>query len=217
MDTKYLLCVLAAALMIGGCASKTPPNQWQIESAESFDSYTQSYLKGEEVMAQSELSGAIEEAKRSADIEQLERIYLGACALEHSVGEGRYCTEYRRLSAIRTYRALEAYASLLEGALGTADIEHLPPQYQTFAQYRLRGDVSGAFNELISMKRVTSQLIAASLIKDRLNDTQRDYILGLASKYGYKKSVLFWLRETVRKGDGERKAGALARIKVIGS
>ncbi|MFT5836163.1 MAG: hypothetical protein ACI9RG_001057 [Sulfurimonas sp.] len=50
-------------------------------------------------------------------------------------------------------------------------------------------------DEILNIDKITSKLLAASLVKDKLTQSTRYEMIKSASFYGYKKSVLFWLNE----------------------
>lgn len=214
MRTLLALSILLGVIL-SGCGSKTPVNGWQIESTSSFESYTQSFLEGDSTMGQNYLQSAIKSAKQSANTTQLSRIYLAACALERSVGSSKYCQNYRRLASMEHNPQHEAYYRLLTGGLHPKDIAHLPPDYRTFANYSLQGDTTKAFEAIMGMKKPTSKLIAASLLKSQLTHPQRAYLLTLSSQHGYKTTVLYWLKEIAKYGDPHTKADAKRKIELI--
>lgn len=180
---------MITAILLLSCAAKNPPYEWRAASASAFASYTQSFLKGESITAEGELEMAIESAKSSANLEQLGSIYLGKCALNKAVGINDKCSEYNKIAHLLNAPNLKAYYNLLNQQ--STQIELLPPQYQPFAQTK-------SFESVMPIDKPTSKLIAASLIKNSLTHAQREAMIQLASQYGYKKAVLFWLKESLK-------------------
>ena len=51
------------------------------------------------------------------------------------------------------------------------------------------------------MDKITSKLLAAALIKKEMDKKSVQKVLALASFFGYKKVVLFWLEESKKYAD----------------
>jgi len=83
---------------------------------------------------------------------------------------------------------------MLRNALSKEDIAALPSQYKNFSQYSLEKNFSKTFKAIQKMKQPTSQFIAAALIKEHLSKPQIEYLIKKASFYGYKKLVIYWLK-----------------------
>ncbi|MFT7004075.1 MAG: hypothetical protein ACJAWW_001427 [Sulfurimonas sp.] len=84
-------------------------------------------------------------------------------------------------------------------------------QYKDFALHLSKKDYIKANEDISKMSKVTSQLLAASLIKENLNSKTRQKMIDIASLYGYKKSVVFWLKETRDKINDDREAKLLSK------
>jgi hypothetical protein len=181
-------------LLFSACSFKSPPNQWQYKSTTAFDSYTKNFLSANNALAKNDLSRAIKHAKQSADLKMLARIYLGECALNISVGIDDSCQDYLNIADVVNDNSLEAYYSFI--TLQTKySIQNLNNQYKDFALLIKNKDFAKANNKILKIRKPTSKLLAASLIKDKLTQQTRHEMIKSASFYGYKKSVLFWLNE----------------------
>jgi hypothetical protein len=181
-------------LLFSACSFKSPPNQWQYKSTTAFDSYTKNFLSANNALAKNDLSRAIKHAKQSADLKMLARIYLGECALNISVGIDDSCQDYLNIADVVNDNSLEAYYSFI--TLQTKySIQNLNSQYKDFALLIKNKDFAKANSEILKIRKPTSKLLAASLIKDKLTQQTRHEMIKSASFYGYKKSVLFWLNE----------------------
>ncbi|NIA19948.1 MAG: hypothetical protein GWP07_05930, partial [Xanthomonadaceae bacterium] len=135
------------------------------------------------------------EARCSADLEPLARIYLGECALHAAVLIDDQCSNYVRISdMLGTQEELKNYAFMLQKRMNDVDEAMLPHQYRAFVKKIKRKDFKTAFSNIKNMPDTSSKLIAASLMKDQLDNTMLAYIIDQASFRGYKKSVIAWLR-----------------------
>jgi hypothetical protein len=169
-----------------------PPNQWQIQSANAFESYTKNFLAGHDAVAAGDLKRAIAHAKAGGDFESLARIYLGMCALRISVGRPDVCSEYQEIAEFTSDPSLKNYYALLQNTTDAMEPSLLPTPYKSFALHLQKNEYDSAFTSLEDAP-LSSKLIGAALLKEHLDRTQVENILESASFYGYKKSVLYWL------------------------
>lgn len=188
---KVFLIIL---IFIAGCAMKTPPDKWKTDTSNAFASYREYYLQGNSRLAATELKRALNEAKRSADLGPLARIYLGECALHAAVLINDQCNDYIRISdMLGTQKELEAYYLMLQKKMNAVDDTMLPRQYQGFVRNVKIKKFKTAFANIKNMPETSSKLIAAALMKDQLDKNMLAYIIDQASFRGYKKSVIAWL------------------------
>ena len=198
-------------ILFSGCSLKTPPNEWQYKSATAFNSYTQDFLADNETLAKNDLARAIKHAKKSADLTQLAKIYLGKCALNISVGINDNCKEYANISDLVNDNMLNAYYNFIHLSLKKEQIKYLPKNYHSFAKNLMKKDFKNANEAIFNMPKATSSFLCASLIKDNITPGSRQKILNLASYYGYKKLVLFWLRESIKRSANQDKIKKLRK------
>jgi hypothetical protein len=181
-------------LLLSACSFKSPPNQWQYKSTTAFDSYTKNFLSANDALAENDLSRAIKHAKQSADLKMLARVYLGKCALNISVAIDDNCKDYLDIADLVNDKSLDAYYSFIT-LKSEYLVENLNSQYIDFALLVKNKSFTKANSEILKIDKPISKLLAASLIKDKLSNAIRDEMIKIASFYGYKKSVLFWLNE----------------------
>ncbi|MBU0721769.1 hypothetical protein KJ877_10530 [bacterium] len=192
---KFSIYFLTAFLFLG-CSFKTPPNQWQYDGTNAYESYKKNFLAANESLAKNDLARAVKHAKVSANLNLLARIYLGECALNLSVGIKSECTKYQNIKAVITDKELESYYRLLRLELHNIDISSLPKDYRDFARHVETSRYKQAAEDILAMENTSSKLLAAALIKEHLNNPLRYTLIETASFHGYKKAVLFWLNET---------------------
>ncbi|QSZ41518.1 hypothetical protein GJV85_05160 [Sulfurimonas aquatica] len=184
--------------LFSACSFKKPKNEWQHSSTNSFSVYSENFLKDNNLIAQNSLKRSISYAKKSADLETLSKIYLGECALKISVGLEDKCQKYLNIKSLVKSVELDAYYNFLSLNVKEEEIRLLPEQYKEFAEYVVKNDFNKASEAILEIEKISSKLIAAALIKDKLTNVVREKVLYEASFYGYKKAVLFWLEELKR-------------------
>ena len=190
-----IFLALLSILYISACSFKTPPDEWQRKSTTAFNSYSQNFLKANNILADNDLKKAIKHAKQSANLLQLGKIYLGECALNISAGASHECNSFREISSLTNDKTLDAYYSFITLTIKEKQINQLPKRYREFATFLIQKNFKKANREIFEIKEVSSSLLCASLIKEHLTSDSRKKILKLSSFYGYKKIVLFWLNE----------------------
>ncbi len=190
--TKVFLTLLVLAFFTG-CSFKGEPDAWRHKSINAFSSYTKNFLSARDALAKSDLARAVNHAKSSADLTQLSRIYLGECALNISVGIKDECEKYLSIADLVQNRELNAYYKLIRWQIDLQDIDALAASYRDFTRYKIKNESQKAIESLFEMDKITSQLVAASLIQEKLSFEDVQKLIELASFYGYKKSVLYWL------------------------
>jgi len=190
---KNIIIFISSIILIAGCSFKETPNISQYKANSAFTQYKKNFLSDENLLASSDLKRAIKYAKTDANLDQLATIYLGECALNNSVGIDDSCTKYKNIEPLVDDINLKAYYSLIRSKLTYQQITLLPKEYQQFSLYINKKDFNKAFDEILKNSSISSTLISANLIKDKLSKKQIEKIIKLASFYGYKKSVLYWL------------------------
>ena len=213
---KILISIFILALF-SACSFKSQPNEWKYKSINAFASYTNNFLSNRDDLAKSDLKRAITHAKQSADLTQLSRIYLGKCALNISVGIADECSEYRDMSSLIKDKSLRSYYAFVSSSININEIEPLEAKYKDFARNVLKRNYEDAKENMFNMDKITSKLLSASLIKDQLSLDDVTTLIKDASFYGYKKSVIFWLKVKKEKTTTEiQKQEIDKKIKILG-
>jgi len=175
---KYSIALLITGLLFG-CTFKTPTNEWQYKSADAFNSYVKDFMQCEDSLAKHDLKRAVKHAKKSADLSSLARVYLGKCALNISVGVVDGCDEYKNISHLVEDEKLESYYGIITKTSGQDP------------------------NDILDTDKATSILLNGALQKDKLSTQERAKMLEVSSFHGYKKAVVFWLKESSKYADSE--------------
>ena len=175
------------------CSFEAKPNDWQYNSINAFSSYTKNFLRAHDALAKNDFKRAVSHAKNSANLQQLSRIYLGECALNISVGIQDDCAKYVAIADLVEDDTLNAYYRFITTTITLDALETLEPNYQKFARFKIDENYEKAIAELFTMKKITSKLLSATLVREHLSYDDVEKLVNLASFYGYKKSVLFWL------------------------
>ncbi len=190
------IVIFVFVFIFSGCSLKeSQQNVWIKNSSNSFESYTNYFLKGENRLALVSLKRAIKSAKSSANLKPLAKIYLGVCALNNSVLIKDKCEGYLSiLDLLDRDQETLGYYNMLQKRFDKVEIKYLPEQYRDFVGYIKKDDYKKAILRIRNMKNITSMLISASLVKDSLKKDDVDFIINKLSSYGYKKALINWLK-----------------------
>lgn len=215
---KHLLLIIC--LLFLGCASKPIPD-WLNTSYNQLESYTKSYLSGKEKIAAVQFKGAINEIKKSGDLEILSRAYLIRMALQATALENTDDDEYLKIDALQPSLPNRSFYAFLKGEINQVDDSLLPQQYRGFCRALRQSAGAESLQEIEKMEDPLSQLIALGIIV-RLRQDNEDVLkkaIAAASAQGWKKPLLVYLARLQSYYEGKKETDkALAiqqRIKLI--
>ena len=215
---KKIVLYLSVSLLFVGCSMKTPPNQWQYNSTNAFDSYKNNYLSSNDSAAKEDFKRAVKHAKVSSELTTLSRIYLGECALHISVGEEDECIKFQEIQNVVNDAFLDAYYGFITYQLTKEQIPLLPQIYQDYIWHVENLEYKEANEDILKMDEATSQLLSAALLKENLTNELREKMVEVASFHGYKKAVLFWLHELKNNTIDKNKQAQLSKkISILNS
>jgi hypothetical protein len=186
--------VLTSSVVLLACSSAPPTPEWKLQARDATERATAAYLSGQSRVAQAEWLKAKQEARRTAQPEQVARVILAQCALRLAsleMSEG-VCEELTPLVPDLS-PSLQAYHRYLQGQVTAADLPLLPPAHQAVAQRLLaQTEVTAVIQ---AMPDPVSKLVAAAVA---LRSTQAQpslLVLGVdtASQQGWSRPVLAWL------------------------
>lgn len=193
---KHILISLGFFVLLNsGCSIQfnQPKNAWQVKAVSAFQNYQKYYLEGRVILADSERRKAISQAKQSAKLETLARVYIADCAIQAAVLNPSDCALYLEVRPLIKEAELEAYYNLLTGQLKASEIEKLPPQYQGFGEIWISGRASKLSESVLAISPLESQLVAASIAKEQLSLSAIRSLIQKTADYGYKLASIRWM------------------------
>ncbi len=190
---KIKLLFLAIAIFFTGCSFKTNNKyKYRVDASNSFDSFKKYYLQGKTRLASIALKRALQNAKEGSDVNSIAKIYLGECALHNAMLIRDNCNEFAQIKDIISDKNIQNYYLFLRKDFQKIDTKFLPQRYRDFAKYLKKKEFKNAIKALYKIKDADSQIIAASLIKDKLSKKDIKNIIKLSSSMGYKKTTAKW-------------------------
>jgi len=211
---RYLFVI--SLLLFFGCSTKSPQNKWQYQSYNSYKSFEKYFLEYKLDLAAIELDRARESAKVSANLDTLARIELSKCALQVALLQEFTCKDYDSLKSLIKDNELSSYYNFLSVKFDKNDLNNLPKQYHSFAEAFLSKDLKSMKKSLKTVEPFTSQMIAASLIKEELDESTISMIVDKASFRGYRYAVIVWLNFQIDQSDDPQERELLKeKLKII--
>ncbi len=193
---KKILCAVCFILLLAGCGFSQKPG-WLIKSSKRLETFKSNFLSGAEVsVTEANFAGAVEEIRKSGDLDLLQTAWLTRMALQCAVLDEMEEGDYRRIAAAGKVPANENFYIFLKGDISALDIKLLPDRYREFADALLKGDVLKTGKAIASMKdEPLSRLIAAG-VAVRRNLESEDIIqtaVDTSSVNGWKSALIAWL------------------------
>jgi hypothetical protein len=220
---KRILRLLFLFLLLVGCVSKPAPG-WIAAGSEQLESYKRDFLTGgQPVVTERHFQKAVEEIKKSGDLDLLGRAWLTKMALQAAILGEMEEGEYGKIAAAQTVPTNRNFYLFLTGDPAAVDGELLPGQYRSFLKAFRDSDVVKTGKEIAAMEEdPLSQLIAAGLAVRRQLESEAiiQAAVSTASRNGWKRALLAWL-ERLRifyeaSGEPDKAVAVRQRIDLIG-
>jgi hypothetical protein len=194
---KRILCLLF--LILVGCSSKPAP-EWIAAGSGQLESYKRHFLTGgQSAVTERHFQKALEEIKKSGDLELLGKVWLTRMALQVAVLEKIEEGEYGTVASAQRIPANHNFYLFLTSDPAAVDGTLLPRQYRSFLEAYRGGDVLQAGKEVAAMgEDPLSQLIAAGLSVRRLIESEAilQTAVRAAAENGWKRALLAWLEHS---------------------
>lgn len=219
---KKILCLFSLLFLLGGCGSKPTPG-WIGASNQQLEIFKKHFLTGgQPAVAERHFRKAVEEIKKSGDLDLLGKAWLTKMALQGAVLGDMEEGEYGKIAAAQPVPANKNFHLFLTGDPAAVDEALLPAQYRSFLEALRSRDVAKVEKAIAAMEDdPLSQLIAVGLAVHRHleNEALLQTAVSTASRNGWKRALLVWL-ERLRTfysaaGDPARAAAVRERIDLI--
>ena len=191
---KNIVYLLTFSIILLGCGSKQVPD-WTKASFNQLENYKKNYLIGKEQSAELYFNKAIDEIKKSGDLEILARVYLTKYAAHIAVLEDFDDGEYLRIDALQPVLHNRNFYRFLKGSFDTVDEKLLPQQYDGFMRACRKGKIEDISNEISKIEDPLSKQIAIGLLvqKNTYDEGILKIAIDTASHNGWKRALLVYL------------------------
>jgi hypothetical protein len=194
---KKFLYLIFIPLMLGGCGFNQSP-QWITNTNRDLENYKSDFLSGEDSrITDKRFRNAIEEIKKSGDIDLLAKAWLTRMAMQGAVLEEMEDSGYKEISDVKKYPDNEQYYLFLKGNASGVEGKALPKQYKKFIEALKTGDLPKVEKAITAMEDdPVSQMIASGVaIRSHIErETILQTAVDTASHNGWKRALLAWLK-----------------------
>jgi hypothetical protein len=213
---KQILGLSLAFLLLVGCGSRTTP-EWVLSGSQQLESYKRHYLAGgSPVVAERHFQRALEELKKSGDLNLLGKAWLTRMALQVAVLAYPEEGEYGKIAAAEPNPANSNYHGFLNRNLAKVNGALLPAQYRSYLKALQQRDLLQVEKEIIALADDSlSQLIAAGLAVRSQLESEKILLSAVhaASQNGWKRALLAWLERLQSWYEARGNAGAAAAVR----
>jgi hypothetical protein len=193
---KNFICLILISILTAACGGTKTPS-WYSASNQQMDRFEKNYLAGEKAdITELNFNKAVEEIKKSGDLDRLEKVWLTRMALQIAMLKEPDGGDYKKIEAVQPIPENSNYYSFLAGNITEVDDALLPRQYRKFYKALAGKDLVGAGNAIAAIEdNPVSQLIAAGLaVRNHLESEEIiQAAVNAASVNGWKAALLAWL------------------------
>jgi hypothetical protein len=213
------LTVPWALVLLGACASKPSPPDWQANAFAALNSYSSAYLEGNTRVADLEFARAKTAVSGTGRPDLMARIELVRCATQVASLVLEPCTAYLAL-ANDAQAPEQAYAAFISGQWAGLDAKQLPEAYQGLVASPA-ASAAVATSQLSQIQDPLSRLIAAGALfkKELLTLSDIGLAVDSASEQGWRRPLLAWLGVQLNRaqstGDSALAASVQRRIDLV--
>lgn len=200
--------VLAAVLLLAGCAGTPVPPDWQANAQAALRDFSAAYYAGNTRLAAQEFARARAEIASTGRPDLLARAELVRCAARVASLEFDDCPGFEALAADAGPQE-RAYAAYLAGRWQGLDASLLPAQHRAL----LAGTADGG--ALAGIADPMSRLVAAGVLfrVGHLTPAGIAAAAETASANGWRRPLLAWLGVQAARADAAGDGASAARIR----
>ncbi len=218
---KKILILLSLFMFLTGCGPKPLP--WIAAAYQRMENFKTDFLTGRpEIVTDMHFQKAVEEIKKSGDLDLLGKVWLTRMALQVAVLTEPEDGDYPKIEAAEPVPANRNFYLFLKGD-AAADGALLPAQYRTFFAALNGGNAAETDAAVAKIEDPLSRLIAAGLAVRRHveNEALLQTAVEAASRNGWKRALLVWLKRLgafyEASGEAAKAAAVRQRIDLIAS
>jgi hypothetical protein len=219
---KNFICLILISIFAAACGGTKTPS-WYSAANQQMDRFENNYLAGVKAeITELNFNKAVEEIKKSGDLDRLEKAWLMRMALQIASLKEPDGGDYKKIEAVQPMPDNSNYYTFLSGDIAGVNDALLPKQYRKFYKALSGKDLVGAGNAIAAIEdNPVSQLIAAGLAV-RLHMESEDILqtaVNAASVNGWKAALLAWLERMAAfyesKGDAAKAKTVRQRMELI--
>ena len=212
--------VIFVMALLGACASRPPPPDWQLSAKAASERATAAFLNGDARIEAQEMAQARLQTARTGRADLLARIELAHCAAATASLVLQPCAGFEALR-IDAGAAEIAYADFLGARLTAPDVALLPAAQRGVAALLVDAasaaapPASTAAIALRAIDAPLSRLVGAGVLfaAGRADPAVIDIAIETASAQGWRRPLLAWLGVQLRRAELSADDAAAQRLR----
>jgi len=195
MPIRGLLPVMLLMIFLMSCGSSQPIPDWTYVSFNQMEDFKNDYLEGKAGIADLHFQRAVEEIKKSGDLNLLAKVYLNRYAVQAALLESFRDDDFLKIQTAEPDPANAAFYAFLKGSFPQTDRNLLPPQYNRTVTDILAAKRDSLAADVRNIEDPLSRLVMTGLLV-RYGYENEELLTGAVettSRQGWKKALLVYL------------------------
>jgi len=194
---RSMLPVTLLMILLVSCGGSQPIPDWTYVSFNQMEDFKKAYLEGKAGTADLHFQRAVEEIKKSGDLNLLAKVYLNRYAVQVALLESFREDDFMKIQTAEPDPVNAAFYAFLKGNISQTDRNLLPPQYsQTVAEILAAKREDSLAKDVQKIEDPLSSLVMVGLLVLRYGYENEELLNGAvetASRQGWKKALLVYL------------------------
>jgi hypothetical protein len=200
MKKMLIVQIMVMGIVLGwltGCSTSPPAPDWTLKGYNRLEDFKKYYLEGKTAIAELNFNRAVDEIKKSGDLDLLERVYLIHMAMEVALLEKAQDQAFLKVDAVEPNTANRNFHAFLTGPPNLVQESLLPEPYRALIKPLTQGKTKDLAGVLASISDPASRLIAAGvcIAQGRIDEALLKTAVETASQQGWKKALLVYMNK----------------------
>ncbi|MCK9196911.1 MAG: hypothetical protein M0P16_08015 [Syntrophales bacterium] len=220
---KGMLPVTLLMVFLISCGGSQPIPDWTYASFNQMEDFKKAYLEGKAGIADLHFQRAVEEIKKSGDLNLLAKAYLNRYAVQVALLESFRDNDFLEIQAVEPEPVNAGFHAFLKGNFSQTDRNLLPPQYTPAVADVLAARKDSLAADVQKIEDPLSRLVMTGLLVQYgyENEGLLNGAVETASRQGWKKALLVYLNRLqafyMQRQEGEKADKIKQRILLIQS
>ena len=219
---KRAIILFFLVMLFVACGGSKPIRDWVNISHSQMETFKNHALTGRTQTADVHFKKAIEEIKKSGNIDLLAKAYLTKMAVQTALSEETNADDFLRVDAVESFNENKSYYFFLAGEFERVDEKVLPAVYRPLQNALRKGQAFVETQKLLDkIDDPLSRLIAAGIFvrTGKADEAVLRTAVDTASEQGWKKALILYLGRLRsyydQKGQTAKAAAVRARLALI--
>lgn len=192
---RGLLTVTLLMILLMSCGGSQPIPEWKYASFNQMEDFKKSYLEGKAGIADFNFQRAVEEIKKSGDLNLLAKAYLNRYAVQVALLESFRDDDFLKIQTAEPDPVNAGFCAFLKGNFSQTDRNLLPPQYAQTVADILAARKDSLAADVQKIEDPLSRLVMTGLLVQYgyENEELLNGAVETASRQGWKKALLVYL------------------------